>query len=461
MMDSTSHLLRARWVFPVSGPPIEDGVIAIEDGAITRLDSGGEPEALDLGRAAIIPGLVNCHTHLEFSGLLRPLPPAAPFADWIRSVIEFRRNTAEDVGGAIRQGLDEIRLAGTTLVGEIATSSASQAAVDEADVDTTLFLEVLGLDDAALTRQTAAVTRHFAACQGGRVQAGLSPHAPYSVHPELLRWAIDTARDLSVPVAMHLAETREELELLARGTGPLVDLLRSLGVWREGVIARGATIGDYLAQLSGAPRVLVIHGNYLTDAQIEFIAAQPHFSVIYCPRTHAYFGHDPHPWRKLLERGINVALGTDSRASNPDLNLWNEVLFLRQQFSDVPAATLLQMATLNGAVALGRSQTEENASAPSFPKGVVPKGGRVRSEADGPAIAGPGPLPPQGQASVGQTWPPRGGVLMPLSGTLQVGRAADLAVVALPQDVPSTSPEDLLLHPASRVVRTMSRGRWA
>jgi aminodeoxyfutalosine deaminase len=403
MTDSASHLLRARWIFPVSGPPIEDGVIAIQDGAITRLDGDPDPDATDLGHAAIIPGLVNCHTHLEFSGLLRPLPPAGPFAEWIRSVIDFRRNTAEDVGGAIRQGLDEIRVAGTTLVGEIATTSASQAAVDEADIDTTLFLEVLGLDDAALTRQMDAATRHFAACEGGRVQAGISPHAPYSVHPELLRWTVDAARDLSVPVAMHLAETREELELLGHWTGPLVDLLRSLGVWREGVIARGATIGDYLVQLSGAPRVLVIHGNYLTDAQIEFIAAQPHFSVIYCPRTHAYFGHDPHPWRKLLERGINVAVGTDSRASNPDLNLWSEVQFLRERFPDVPAATLLEMATRNGAVALGRQETV---------------------------------------------------------GTLQPGRAANLTVLSLAEGPARLTAGDRLLDPSTRVLRTMYRGQW-
>jgi aminodeoxyfutalosine deaminase len=401
-MDSTSHLLRARWIFPVSGPPIEDGVIAIEDGTITRLDSGPDPDAIDLKDAAIIPGLVNCHTHLEFSALAQPLRPAAPFAEWIRSVIDSRRNNSQDVDAAIRGGVEEIRTSGTTLVGEIATSAVSQAVLEESDIGATLFLEVLGLDDAAVTRQAAAVARHCASCSGGRLQAGISPHAPYSVHPELLRWAVDTARDRNLPVAMHLAETREEFELLGRGTGPLVEMLRSLGVWREGVIRRGATIGDYLAQLSEAPRVLVIHGNYLTEAQIGFIAAQPHFSVVYCPRTHAYFGHEPHPWHALLERGVNVALGTDSRASNPDLSVWNEVLFLRQQFPDVAPATLLEMATANGAVALGRDQT---------------------------------------------------------AGSLQPGRPANLAVVSLTGSG-SMAAYDRLLHPAARVLRTMHHGLW-
>src|SRR5690606_7234483 len=143
--------------------------------------SGPESDAVDLGDVAIVPGLVNCHTHLEFSALAQPLSPASPFAEWIRSVIEYRRNAAEDVGGSVRRGLDEIQSTGTTLVGEIATSPASQAALDEHDVDATLFLEVLGLDDDALARQTAAVAGHCRTCDGTRVQPGISPHAPYSV----------------------------------------------------------------------------------------------------------------------------------------------------------------------------------------------------------------------------------------------------------------------------------------
>jgi aminodeoxyfutalosine deaminase len=402
-MDATSHLLRARWIFPVSGPPIEDGVIAIDNGAIIRLGSGPDPDAFDLGDVAIIPGLINCHTHLEFSALARPLEPPAPFAEWIRSIIDYRRNAGAGVEAAIRRGLEEVHASGTARLGEIATSPASQAALQESDLDSTLFLEVLGLDDAAVTRQAAAVVRHCTDCVGPHLQPGISPHAPYSVHPELLRWAIDTAVEQGVPVAMHLAETREELELLSRGTGPLVDLLRSLGVWREGTIRKGMTIGDYLALLAEAPRVLVIHGNYLTDADIDFVSAQPHMSVIYCPRTHAFFGHEPHPWQTMLQRGINVALGTDSRASNPDLNLWNEILFLRERFPDVPPATLLEMATINGAIALDCEET---------------------------------------------------------AGTLQAGRPADLVVLSLSEDSRNQTAFERLLHRSTRGVRTMHRGQW-
>ena len=402
-----SQLLRARWIFPVSSLPIEDGVIEIDRGQIVRIGSGPRPDAVDLGDVGIIPGLVNVHTHLEFSDCERPLAPAVPFADWVRSVVARRRSRAVAVESIIAQGLAEASAGGTTLLGEIATSRASTACLDSATIRSVCFWEVLGLDDANIQQQQAAVTTHLNASGGdGRPPSvrGLSPHAPYSLHPDLFRWTIETAKDRDVVVAMHLAETPEELQLLRHGTGPLVDLLRSWGLWRDGLFAKGSSVLDYLERLAVLRRVLVVHGNYLTDDEIDFLADRPQFSVAYCPRTHAYFGHAEHPWRTLLDRGVNIALGTDSRASNPDLSLWNELLFLRRQAPDIPAATLLRMATHNGAVALG---CEDSA------------------------------------------------------GTLAPRRPADLAVVAFGTETsPTAFPNDRLLHPHSRIVRTMSAGRW-
>jgi cytosine/adenosine deaminase-related metal-dependent hydrolase len=101
----------------------------------------------------------------------------------------------------------------------------------------------------------------------------------------------------------------------------------------------------------------VIHGNYLTEDEIAFLGTQPQMSVVFCPRTHAYFGHENHPWRRLIDAGGNVALGTDGRSSNPDLSVWNEVLFLRAKYPDVAPQALLTIATMNGAKALGLPDT--------------------------------------------------------------------------------------------------------
>ena len=158
------------------------------------------------------------------------------------------------------------------------------------------------------------------------------------MHPELFRGLVDLAVARRAPLAMHLAETREELQLLALGTGEFVPFLEELGVWRPEAIPRESRPLDYFHELARVETALAIHGNYLALDEIEFLAGHPNVSVVYCPRTHAYFRHAAHPWRKLLARGVNVALGTDSRGSNPDLSVWNELLFLRTLAPDVDRA---------------------------------------------------------------------------------------------------------------------------
>jgi aminodeoxyfutalosine deaminase len=152
---------------------------------------------------------------------------------------------------------------------------------------------------------------------------------------------------------MHLAETREELELLASGTGPLAELFTEWGLWKPGQRAAFRTPLEVLQQLADLPRVLLIHGNYLTPEELDFLAGKNQFSVIYCPRTHSYFQHDAYPLAELLERGIRVALGTDSRASNPDLSLLEEVRHAARLHPQVAPSSLIEMATRHGAEALG------------------------------------------------------------------------------------------------------------
>ncbi|HZN34991.1 MAG TPA: amidohydrolase family protein, partial [Pirellulaceae bacterium] len=157
-----------------------------------------------------------------------------------------------------------------------------------------------------------------------------------------------------VPVAMHLAETREELELLESHSGPLVEMLGSLGAWQPTALSRGLRPLDYLRTLATAHRALVIHGNYLAADEIEFAAAhRDRMSVVYCPRTHAFFRHEPYPLAKMRDAGVRVAVGTDSRASNPDLNLWSELRHIAEHHRGVSPDEILRMGTLAGAEALG------------------------------------------------------------------------------------------------------------
>jgi cytosine/adenosine deaminase-related metal-dependent hydrolase len=183
---------------------------------------------------------------------------------------------------------------------------------------------------------------------------GLAPHAPYSVHPQLLRQVVRLAQAAQCPLAFHLAESREELELLATGRGPFREMLRKLGVWEEQLFPGQRRPLDYLRELAAAPRTLVIHGNYLRGDEIRFLAQRAdRMSLVYCPRTHAFFRHAPYPLAKLLDRGVAMALGTDSRASSPDLGILAEMRFLARQHPEIAPPTILHLGTLGGAQALG------------------------------------------------------------------------------------------------------------
>jgi aminodeoxyfutalosine deaminase len=172
---------------------------------------------------------------------------------------------------------------------------------------------------------------------------GVSPHAPYSVRSSLFFAAATTG----FPAAVHLAETAAEQELLVLRRGPFVRFLQDLDAWAPDGLAED--LGHVLRLLNGRSPTLLIHCNFLPpDDPIPANA-----SVVYCPRTHAAFGHPSHPFREFLKYGIRVALGTDSLASNSDLDLLAEMRLLHARYPDVPGDVILRMGTLSGAEALG------------------------------------------------------------------------------------------------------------
>ena len=390
---------RARWIWS-DGRWLEDGRVTVAGRQIIAVGTEQQPGEIDLGDRVILPGLVNAHTHLEFSGLSAPLPYDQSFASWIGHVVQWRRGqTDSSVIEAITLGLAESARAGVTLLGEISTRYwDAPTALDAAEIDFSgrtamnpqlvVFDEILGLKPEAVQLQMADACRHLMVGAtrlwegeapaepraGGNVSslsrlggslalptinwrphwtAGLSPHSPYSVSRKLFDEVLHLATHARCPVAMHLAETREELELLDSGTGPLVDLFTEWDLWSPGQRAAFRSPREVLQQLTVLPRVLVIHGNYLSSEELDFLAGKDQFSVVYCPRTHSYFQHDHYPLAELLNRGIRVALGTDSRASNPDLSLLAEVRHVAQRHPEIAPSTLLEMATCHGAEALG------------------------------------------------------------------------------------------------------------
>ncbi|MDX1962799.1 MAG: amidohydrolase family protein [Pirellulales bacterium] len=367
---------RAKWLVPVTTPPIENGVIAFAAGKISAIEtahcwSGETP--VDLGDVAILPGLVNAHTHWEFSTLPAPLGQRGmPFTDWLRLVVKWRQSqTPMDRQQALMAGVRESLASGVTTVGEIDTQGwlTDQAFSARPVPDAVLFQEAICFSQTDVPAKITEISRrcgydsvrhdHSLASRPGPAdvwQPGVSPHAPYTVHADLLHELVRLSCLHQLPLAMHLAETPAELEFLHTGRGPLMEMLFGAGVWREDLRGSARTVHDLLQILATAPRALVVHGNYLGTAEIDLLAKNAdHMSVVYCPRTHDFFGHAPHPWQIMQKEGVTVALGTDSRASNPDLSLWREMQWLAERNVAIEPEKILTMGTLEGAKALGKA----------------------------------------------------------------------------------------------------------
>lgn len=319
-------------------------IVAVEPAGTRHID-------LDLGNVAVLPGFVNAHTHLDLTGLRGLAPPRLPLPDWLRLVIAHRRTRSpEQVEADVRAGLAECVRTGTTLVGDISGDGGSWKVLADCGIRAVVFRELLGLPrDRAHAAEVTARAWLEEHPPTTTCRPGLSPHAPYSVRGELLSRAATLAREHGTPLAIHLAETAEELELVQHRRGAFVAFLQDLGVW-----APDGPVGSleevlYTGVGRGSVSRLLVHGNYLPPDTV----LDPGDSIVYCPRTHAAFGHPSHPFREFLRRGNRVALGTDSLASNPDLDLLEEVRFLRRTCADVPGEVLLRMATLAGAEALG------------------------------------------------------------------------------------------------------------
>lgn len=351
--------LKSRVVFPVDAPPIENGIVTIEGDRVVAVgntsDSG---DLIDLGRAALLPGLVNAHTHLEFSYLEDPLgtlgkPLVMSLVDWIRLVIAERgkrqRNRVDDVERGLRESLS----LGVTTLGDITTGPTT------ASTEVTHFYEVIAFSRArADSAMNVLIERLGSSPKNAGISRGISPHAPYTVSPKLVQLLVSYAANNNLPMAMHLAESLAELEFLRDRSGPFRALLEERSMWDEEAIPLGSRPLDYLKLLASAPRALIIHGNFLNDEELNFLAARREkMSLVICPRTYAQFNpgmHRPYRLANAAKMGVRIALGTDSRASNPDLSLLAEMERVAASCPDISAREILRMGTLNGAEALGR-----------------------------------------------------------------------------------------------------------
>ncbi len=362
MTPAGTTVLRARWLVPSRGPAIRDGAIVASRGRIARVGPwsaiaphvGPDDRVETFSDAAILPGLINGHTHLSLSDMGGKFRPTRNFAGWIARLAARRlTRTAAAIRRAVESGARQGLAAGTVALADVTTEPAHDEVLAGMPGRWRVFGEVLRFGDAGMASLHDRLPVLEKLARQPHVAAGLAPHAPYTVGVEVFLAARREADRRGWPVGAHLHETLDEIAFTERGRGDLHKWLGRLRFLPPNLKPSGKRPIPTLAEagfFSGP--VLVAHGNYLTDEEIK-VLMRSGSSVVYCPRSHAFFGHGPHPWRRLLAAGVNVCLGTDSLASSPSLSVLDELRFLAGREPDADPRTLLQMATLRGARALG------------------------------------------------------------------------------------------------------------
>jgi 5-methylthioadenosine/S-adenosylhomocysteine deaminase len=345
-------VLSADWVLPVEGAPIEGGAVAIEDGRIAAV---GSSEELGVGErfegAAIVPGFVNAHSHLEYAVYGGFGDGLGDFAEWIALHVQRKGRIGWDEYVDIaRLGAAECLASGVTTVGDCSYSGATAVACAELGLRATVYLEVFGADVNAALEHFARIRDRAEDSFSERVRPGVSPHAPYSVSLDLYR----ACAELGLPIATHISESTSEVAYLLRGEGAWSGYRHLL------VEPPGMTGTRLLAEHGLLGRdVVAAHCVVLDEEEIELLAATA-TGVAHCPRSNAALGCGVAPLAELRGAGARVGVGTDSPASAPSFDFFEELRSVvlsaraRARRPDVvSAAEALELATLGSAAALG------------------------------------------------------------------------------------------------------------
>lgn len=353
-----TRYFRARHVAPMNGAPvIEDGCIAVEGervvdvGTVRRI----APPRIDVDIDGLLsPGLVNLHAHLELTDVPRPAIPGT-FQEWLTATMAAAYEPDADVRArrrqaAVRSGVEQCLRFGVTAVADITQSpDAVRPVLERSPLRIVSYGECLGLGGRRsrfeeLLARAAADPRHV-----GRLKIGVSPHAPYTVDAAgyAESWSA-VLSDLDIEWTTHLAETPDEMAFVRERSGPFRLLYERLGLDPGPPEATNAAtpVAWLDAVLGDTPGATFAHVNYCTDADLDLMSRR-RAVVVWCPRTHAYFGHPPHRWRDMQARGITVAVGTDSCASAADLNLMDDLRAVRRQWPEIPASAIWALATSN------------------------------------------------------------------------------------------------------------------
>lgn len=365
------QVFTARCVLPVSGAPLLDGgAVAVDGGVVTAVgrakdvlqEAGGDAVIQDLGDAVVMPGVINAHTHLDLSWMAEDRPPGGDFRTWLQGLLDRRAHEEPGrVAEAAAAAAAAARSTGTSVLGEVTNGVSTIEALSRSGLHGTVFLEIYRFRAAEAERAMTQAVDDIATLErirddlgaGDRLNVALSPHGAHSTSGPLLKALAGRSSATGALLSIHVAESPAETELLQSGEGPLPEFYRTRDFWDDGWNPPGHSPVEYLDRMGVlSERTLAIHCVHLGRQDLSKLQARGVTAVV-CPRSNAYLAVGKAPVPKILSSGVPVAIGTDSLASAPDLDLFAEMAALRADHPGLSPAAVLRMATLNGARALG------------------------------------------------------------------------------------------------------------
>lgn len=353
-----NKIISAKWIYPVTSPPIKDGIVKISNNRISYIGKGkaeNGAEVIHLPHHILMPGLINSHAHLELSLLKGKVSKHQRFTAWIKDVLK-NINTifADDIRGFASAGCDELIKHGTTTLGDISTFGISHEILLNKGMRGVVFNEITGFNEAcAEGRFNLLKERIDIQSSSNMVKKGVSPHAVYSVSPALFKKVFSLAESMKLKTTVHLSETEEEGIFTKTGTGDMKELLTYLNRWDPLWKPPNASSVEYLNRIYPLKRLLAAHCNYVSDSDIA-ILKKSDTSIVFCPLSNKWFDRvgEAYPLARFNKAGINVSIGTDSLASNDSLNLFKEMRQIKSLFHEIASSEIIAMATINGAKAL-------------------------------------------------------------------------------------------------------------
>ena len=381
MILSSSKLITMQ-----GAAPITNGAVAVRFGSILDAGPAGKIIAkypghrvVHLGNSVLLPGLINLHVHLELPSLLDSIR-ANTFPDWVVNLIGKKRGlTSGDYSRATRQNIKTLMRTGTTTVADICTHTVSPAILKESGLRAFIFYEIISMNPSSpLPRLSSLISSPSSRL----IRTGISPHASYTVSEAALSAINLFSQKKDIRLAMHVAESKDEVRLLQRKRNGFDKLYKAAG-WDGSWAPKGTSPFEYLNRIGVlSSNLLAVHAVQVTDRDIMLIKKSK-VSVAHCPRSNKETGVGRMPLEKFLDEGITVGLGTDSLASSPSLNMWDEMRYALQihRRNGITAEDVLQLATIGGAKALGM-ETEIGSLEPGKKADIiaVPLPGKVTGD---------------------------------------------------------------------------------